>query len=181
MVQSADHEFGVVLCSETCIAAHIYKQREIFELFRGFNLQISIGLQNYLAKTETTKAKPGEILKEQENQFYYNEEMTYIVLSHMLTNSVSQEDLIWKISFSATKAADSMSSSCSSSSWTPKQNKLFEKALAVYDRDTPDHWQKVARAVGGKSAEEVKRHYEVLIEDLRHIESGNVPFPNYRN
>ncbi|GJT66665.1 RADIALIS-like protein 3 [Tanacetum coccineum] len=74
-----------------------------------------------------------------------------------------------------------MSSSCSSSSWTPKQNKLFEKALAVYDRDTPDRWQKVARAVGGKSAEEVKRHYEVLIEDLRHIESGNVPFPNYRN
>ena len=81
---------------------------------------------------------------------------------------------------SATKESDSMSSSCSSSSWTPKQNKLFEKALAVYDRDTPDRWQKVARAVGGKSAEEVKRHYEVLIEDLRHIESGNVPFPNYR-
>lgn len=71
-------------------------------------------------------------------------------------------------------------SNCSSSSWTPKQNKLFEKALAVYDRDTPDRWQKIARAVGGKSAEEVKRHYEVLVEDLRHIESGNVPFPNYR-
>ncbi|XP_059640398.1 protein RADIALIS-like 3 [Cornus florida] len=73
------------------------------------------------------------------------------------------------------------SSRNSSSSWTPKQNKLFEKALALYDRDTPDRWQNVARAVGGKSAEDVKRHYEILVEDLKHIESGSVPFPNYRS
>ncbi|XP_068637348.1 protein RADIALIS-like 3 [Aristolochia californica] len=74
-------------------------------------------------------------------------------------------------------ASSSMRSSASS--WTPKQNKLFEKALAVYDKDTPDRWQNVARAVGGKSAEEVKRHYEILIEDVKYIESGQVPFPNY--
>ncbi|KAI3451687.1 hypothetical protein Pfo_008352 [Paulownia fortunei] len=79
-------------------------------------------------------------------------------------------------------ASNSLSSSrCSSSSWMPKQNKQFEKALAVYDKDTPDRWQNIARAVGGKSAEEVKRHYEILVEDLKHIESGNVPFPNYRS
>ncbi|KAI3785298.1 hypothetical protein L1987_44414 [Smallanthus sonchifolius] len=72
----------------------------------------------------------------------------------------------------------SYSGSCS---WTAKQNKLFEAALAVYDRDTPDRWQKIARAVGGKSAEEVKKHYEVLLEDLRHIESGCVPSPSYRH
>ncbi|CAA2937913.1 transcription factor RADIALIS-like [Olea europaea var. sylvestris] len=65
------------------------------------------------------------------------------------------------------------------SSWTPKQNKQFEKALALYDKETPDRWQNVARAVDGKSAEEVKRHYEILVEDLKHIESGNIPFPNY--
>ncbi|KAM0932905.1 putative transcription factor MYB/SANT family [Dioscorea sansibarensis] len=67
-----------------------------------------------------------------------------------------------------------------SSTWTAKQNKQFERALAVYDKDTPDRWQNVARAVGGKSAEEVKLHYELLLEDLKHIESGKVPFPNYR-
>ncbi|KAF3953616.1 hypothetical protein ACB098_02G181800 [Castanea mollissima] len=79
-------------------------------------------------------------------------------------------------------ASNSLSSSrSSSSSWTTKENKQFEKALAVYDKDTPDRWQKVAKAVGGKSAEEVKRHYEILIEDVRHIESGRVPFPNYRS
>ncbi|GMY11487.1 protein RADIALIS-like 3 isoform X1 [Fagus crenata] len=78
-------------------------------------------------------------------------------------------------------ASNSLSSRSSSSSWTPKENKQFEKALAVYDKDTPDRWQKVARAVGGKSAEEVKRHYEILIEDVNHIENGRIPFPNYRS
>ncbi|KAJ0989075.1 hypothetical protein J5N97_007431 [Dioscorea zingiberensis] len=77
-------------------------------------------------------------------------------------------------------ASGSLSRS-SGSNWTPKQNKLFERALAVYDKETPDRWQNVARAVGGKSAEEVKRHYELLIEDLNHIESGQVPFPNYKS
>ncbi|KAL0365530.1 UNVERIFIED_CONTAM: protein RADIALIS-like 6 [Sesamum angustifolium] len=75
-----------------------------------------------------------------------------------------------------------MASSSSHSSWTPQENKLFEKALARFDRDTPDRWQNVARAVGGgKSVEDVKTHYKILIEDLRRIESGHVPIPNYTN
>ncbi|KAL5203105.1 hypothetical protein ABZP36_014057 [Zizania latifolia] len=66
--------------------------------------------------------------------------------------------------------------------WTPKQNKLFEQALAVYDKETPDRWHNIARAVGGgKSAEEAKRYYELLVEDVKHIESGKVPFPAYRS
>ncbi|KAJ4956343.1 hypothetical protein NE237_013126 [Protea cynaroides] len=61
-------------------------------------------------------------------------------------------------------ASSSLTSSRSSgSSWTPKQNKLFEKALALYDKDTLDRWQNVARAIGGKSPEEVKRHYEHIV------------------
>lgn len=64
--------------------------------------------------------------------------------------------------------------------WTPQENKKFERALAVYDKDTPDRWQKVAKAVGGKSAEEVKRHYEILIADVKEIENDRIPFPNYR-
>ncbi|PIN12179.1 hypothetical protein CDL12_15201 [Handroanthus impetiginosus] len=65
-------------------------------------------------------------------------------------------------------------------SWTAKENKAFEKALAVFDKDTPDRWDNVARAVGGRTPEEVKRHYETLIEDIKCIESGHVPFPKYR-
>ncbi|XP_065847839.1 protein RADIALIS-like 3 [Euphorbia lathyris] len=75
----------------------------------------------------------------------------------------------------------SSSSHGSSSSWTPKQNKLFEKALAIYDKETPDRWQNVAKAVGGKSPDEVKRHYDRLVEDLMYIESGQAPLPNYKS
>ena len=65
------------------------------------------------------------------------------------------------------------------SSWTAKQNKLFERALALYDRETPDRWINVARMVG-KSVEEVRRHYEILQEDINRIERDQVPFPRYR-
>ncbi|XVF63839.1 hypothetical protein PTKIN_Ptkin09bG0118800 [Pterospermum kingtungense] len=79
-------------------------------------------------------------------------------------------------------SSSSMTSSHDSSSyWTPKQNKLFEKALAKYDQDTPDRWQKVAAAVGGKSAEEVRRHYEILVMDVMYIESGQIPIPKYKS
>ncbi|KAK7360025.1 hypothetical protein VNO77_01997 [Canavalia gladiata] len=65
------------------------------------------------------------------------------------------------------------------SSWTPRQNKLFEQALALYDRETPDRWQNVANLVG-RSVEEVKKHYEILQEDVKRIEHGQVPFPRYK-
>ena len=74
----------------------------------------------------------------------------------------------------------SMSMSSSRAQWTKKQDKLFEPALAVYDKDTPDRWHNIARAVGGKSAEEVRRYYELLEEDVKRIEAGKVPFPAYR-
>jgi hypothetical protein len=78
-------------------------------------------------------------------------------------------------------ASSSLRQQNSGSSWTAEQNKRFERALALYDQDTADRWQNVAKAVGGKTAEEVKRHYEILLEDLRHIECGLVPIPKYRS
>ncbi|XP_054800104.1 protein RADIALIS-like 1 [Prosopis cineraria] len=71
------------------------------------------------------------------------------------------------------------SSMSSSGSWSAKENKAFEMALAVYDKDTPDRWYNVAKAVGGKTPEEVKRHYDLLLDDLKRIESGRVAVPNY--
>ncbi|CAJ2635600.1 unnamed protein product [Trifolium pratense] len=66
------------------------------------------------------------------------------------------------------------------SAWTPRQNKQFERALAIYDRETPDRWQNVANMVG-KSVEDVKRHYEILKEDVRRIEHGQVAYPYRAN
>lgn len=71
-------------------------------------------------------------------------------------------------------------SSHGSGTWTARENEAFEKALAVYDKDTPDRWDNVAKAIGGKTAEDVKRHYEILVEDIKCIESGHIPFPNYK-
>lgn len=68
------------------------------------------------------------------------------------------------------------------SSWTKKENKKFEEALAFYDQDTPDRFEKVARAVGGgKTAEEARRLYELLVRDVRKIEAGQVQIPLYKN
>lgn len=50
----------------------------------------------------------------------------------------------------------------------------------VYDKDTPDRWHNIARAVSGKSAEEVRRYYEALERDIMKIETDQVPIPNYR-
>ncbi|XP_076883303.1 protein RADIALIS-like 4 [Bidens hawaiensis] len=79
-------------------------------------------------------------------------------------------------------ASSSMTSSRSSrSNWTQRQNKQFEEALAYYNKDSPDRWHNIARAVGGKSVEEVKRHYDILVRDIMQIEADQVPLPNYRN
>lgn len=66
------------------------------------------------------------------------------------------------------------------SSWSFKQNKQFEEALAMYDRNTPHFWHNIARAVSGKTSEEVRRHYEELEKDIMKIETDQVPIPNYR-
>jgi hypothetical protein len=74
----------------------------------------------------------------------------------------------------------SLSSTNSNTTWTAKQHKMFENALAVYYKETPDRWQNIANMMGGTTEEEVKRQYEILIEDIECIESGKVPVPNYR-
>ncbi|KAI3764101.1 hypothetical protein L2E82_14104 [Cichorium intybus] len=64
--------------------------------------------------------------------------------------------------------------------WTREQDKAFENALVTYpDEDAEDRWEKIAAEVEGKSAEEIKHHYELLLEDLDRIDSGVVPLPSY--
>ncbi|KEH19961.1 transcription factor SRM1 [Medicago truncatula] len=66
-----------------------------------------------------------------------------------------------------------------SSEWSSEQNKLFEYALANYPDDVVDRWEKIAAGVPGKTLEQIKHHYEVLVDDIHNIESGFVPLPDY--
>lgn len=63
--------------------------------------------------------------------------------------------------------------------WNREQDKAFENALATYPEDSADRWEKIAADVPGKSLEEIKHHYEILIDDVNRIESGCVPVPCY--
>jgi hypothetical protein len=67
----------------------------------------------------------------------------------------------------------------SGSLWTREHDKAFENALATYPEDTSDWWEKITADVPGKTVEEIKHHYELLVEDISQIEAGCVPLPNY--
>ncbi|XP_052172026.1 transcription factor DIVARICATA-like [Diospyros lotus] len=63
--------------------------------------------------------------------------------------------------------------------WTPEENKLFEKALALFDKDTPDRWYNVAALIPGKTVNDVIKQYRELEEDVSDIEAGLFPIPGY--
>lgn len=63
--------------------------------------------------------------------------------------------------------------------WTKEENKRFESALALFDKDSPDRWHKVAQLIPGKSEADVYRQYQVLEEDVSDIEAGLIPSPGY--
>ena len=66
-----------------------------------------------------------------------------------------------------------------SSKWTPAENKLFENALAVYDKESPDRWHKVAAMIPGKTVGDVMKQYRDLEVDVNNIEAGLIPIPGY--
>jgi len=79
------------------------------------------------------------------------------------------------------KSQRKMASESSTTSWTWKQNKDFENVLAIYDKDTPNCWEKVAAMVENKSRGEVKYHHDILLQDIELIEANLVPTANYKS
>ncbi|CAA2987209.1 transcription factor DIVARICATA-like [Olea europaea subsp. europaea] len=69
----------------------------------------------------------------------------------------------------------------SSPTWSREQDMQFEKAIASYPEESSDRWEKIADNISGKSIEEVKDHYELLVDDVNRIESGCVPLPCYNS
>ncbi|XP_042444269.1 transcription factor MYBS1-like [Zingiber officinale] len=69
--------------------------------------------------------------------------------------------------------------------WTREDDKRFEDALATVASQPEENgdggawWEMIAARVPGKTAAEVRRHYEALSEDVKAIEAGRVPVPRY--
>ncbi|XP_021730551.1 transcription factor SRM1-like [Chenopodium quinoa] len=64
--------------------------------------------------------------------------------------------------------------------WSRAEDKLFEEALVIFgDLATEERWQKIADHVPGRSATEVRDHYEALLHDVEQIDSGLVELPSY--
>eukprot|EP00262_Sarcandra_glabra_P010027 TRINITY_DN24889_c0_g1_i1.p1 TRINITY_DN24889_c0_g1~~TRINITY_DN24889_c0_g1_i1.p1 ORF type:complete len:279 (-),score=38.24 TRINITY_DN24889_c0_g1_i1:362-1198(-) len=67
--------------------------------------------------------------------------------------------------------------------WTREEEKAFENAIGTHwvddSKDPFPPWEKIASSLPRKSVSEIKRHYEVLVDDVNAIESGRVPIPCY--
>ncbi|CAI9288074.1 unnamed protein product [Lactuca saligna] len=81
----------------------------------------------------------------------------------------------WETDILSNSSSWMMEDSLKSRIWTPLENKLFENALAKFDKDTPDRWQRVAEMVPGKTVADVMRQYKELEDDVSSIEAGLYP------
>ncbi|CAH9082617.1 unnamed protein product [Cuscuta europaea] len=64
--------------------------------------------------------------------------------------------------------------------WSREEEKAFENAIAIHwVEDSKEHWDTFASIVPSRTVEELKRHYQLLVEDVSDIEAGRVPLPTY--
>ncbi|KAJ9560270.1 hypothetical protein OSB04_005430 [Centaurea solstitialis] len=63
--------------------------------------------------------------------------------------------------------------------WTFAENKLFENAIAEIDPSSPNFFETLAFKVPNRSIEEIKVHYQALVEDIEMIDADIIKPPKY--
>ncbi|XP_073020716.1 transcription factor DIVARICATA-like [Primulina eburnea] len=63
--------------------------------------------------------------------------------------------------------------------WDWREDKIFENCLVEIPDYVENRWQLIAQRIPGKSAEDVRVHYEVLLFDLGQIHAGMIEPPSY--
>jgi Myb-like DNA-binding domain len=64
--------------------------------------------------------------------------------------------------------------------WTREEDKAFETALATSELvEGLRRWEGIAARVPARSVEEIKRHYVLLVDDVKAIEEGRIELPRY--
>ncbi|KAJ3675245.1 hypothetical protein LUZ60_004287 [Juncus effusus] len=78
-------------------------------------------------------------------------------------------------------AGDGRSPAAAEKPWTRDEDKAFETALATSDAAAEGRrrWEGIAALVPSRTAEEVRRHYDLLVDDVKAIEEGRVGLPAY--
>ena len=64
------------------------------------------------------------------------------------------------------------SPSFESGKWSWDENKLFENLLVKFPINRKDRYEKIAAAIPGKSVDQIKNRYKLLIYDISKISSG---------
>ncbi|XVF50644.1 hypothetical protein PTKIN_Ptkin04bG0118600 [Pterospermum kingtungense] len=68
--------------------------------------------------------------------------------------------------------------------WSREEDKAFENAIAMHwienNEECEEQWGKIASMVPTKSLEELKQHFQILVEDVSAIDAGQVPLPCYK-
>ncbi|KAK4730976.1 hypothetical protein R3W88_023964 [Solanum pinnatisectum] len=67
---------------------------------------------------------------------------------------------------------------CNNSFCTREEDKIFENILAIYFNDN-NLLTKMEEALPGKTVDEIKDHYNILLEDIDAVDFGGAPLPNY--
>ncbi|KAI4385807.1 hypothetical protein MLD38_003800 [Melastoma candidum] len=78
------------------------------------------------------------------------------------------------------------SESSSACSWSRDEDRVFENVIASWEggvdldwADLSQLWVRLSGELPGKSLEEIRCHYEALVEDVWSIEAGRVEIPRY--
>ena len=70
-------------------------------------------------------------------------------------------------------------------SWTWEEDKFFETSLAQYDGSWPimgdDYWSRLQEKMPQKGVQDLKDRFTRLEDDVRAIESGLVPLPDFED
>lgn len=67
--------------------------------------------------------------------------------------------------------------------WDRHEDKIFETVLAAHDLGGPGCWDQIAASelLPGRDAASLKRHFQILLEDIQSIDADLIPLPAYSN
>ena len=80
--------------------------------------------------------------------------------------------LMYSISSSQNSSKTSPENQKEKEEWRKEENKIFENSLAELDMNRVDFFEQIGLRLPGKTTQQIKKHYEALVNDIARIHSG---------